>query len=148
MLVMIAQTEAMPPAAKLIVLILVLAAMAGAAIQSARSGNWQQVSSVSITSSIENDTDEQTDTQTDPVSEGYDAIGRLQLDRSRAAIIDTLVLAGWDVGRIRSTLKGDNGTIGIEVAEARKRLGIDVPERTFTSREYVNGRLEEREIPL
>jgi hypothetical protein len=35
-----------------------------------------------------------------------------------------MVAAGWNVGQIRAVLKGDNGTIGAEVAAEQARQGI------------------------
>lgn len=106
------------------------------------------VSSVSLTSSDGNSTDTRTDTRTDPVSALYDAAEQLQLDRSRKAIVYTLVLAGWDVGMIRAALKGANDAIGAEVAEARRQLGIEAPTRTIVARDYIEGKRQEREIAL
>lgn len=79
----------------------------------------------------------------------YDAVDRLQLDRTRTALIEVLVLAGWEVGEVRGVVKGDNGKIGDEVAAARERLGGDAPAaRTFVAREHRNGELIERDIPF
>lgn len=97
---------------------------------------------------VDLEADEQTDGQTDPVSAQYDAIGRLSVDRTRGAVIDVLVRAGWDVGRIRGVLKGDNGVIGAEVAAARQRLGLDTPTRTITVSERVDGKPQTREVAL
>jgi hypothetical protein len=94
-----------------------------------------EVSSVSITSSSKNGADAQTDADRRYVSALYEATERLELDVSRRNIIDILVLAGADIPKIRSIIKGDNGAIGIEVAEARQRIGVEVPERTVTVRD-------------
>lgn len=92
--------------------------------------------------------DGQTDGQTDPVSAPDSTIARLELDRTRAAVIDVLVQAGWDVGRIRATLKGDNGAIGTEVAAARERFGLDTPSRTIGVSDRQDGQTIRREIRL
>lgn len=55
------------------------------------------------------------------------AADKLQADKTRERIIDTLVLAGWDVEAIRKVIKGANDAIGGEVAAARQRLSQDVP---------------------
>lgn len=74
------------------------------------------------------DTDEQTDRQTDVVSEADLWLDRLEVDRTKTTLIELLVYSGWDVGQIRSVIKGDNGAIGAEVEAARQRLGIvEVP---------------------
>ena len=69
----------------------------------------------------------QTDRQTDEASTPDPRIERLQLDRTKTALIEVLVYSGWDVSDIRSAVKGDNGAIGAEVDAARKRLGIPTP---------------------
>lgn len=88
----------------------------------------------------------QTDTQTDQVSEADRWLDRVELDRSKTALIELLVYSGWDVGQIRSVIKGDNGTLGTEIDAARKRLGMtpDSP-RTIVVRD--NG-TNERRIPI
>ena len=79
----------------------------------------------------------QTDRQTDrqPVSTPSESPSRLQLDRTRTAVIEELLTHGWNVGEIRSVVKGDNGTIGAEIDAARQRLGIDVEPRTIPVKE-------------
>lgn len=80
--------------------------------------------------------DEQTDEADRPsVSEDNLEVPRLRLDRTKTTIIDVLVYNGWQTGEIRAALKGDNGVIGTEVEAARKRLGIDMPERTLRVRD-------------
>lgn len=69
---------------------------------------------------------------------------RLQLDKTKTAVIEVLVYSGWTTGEIRSVIKGDNGAIGAEVEAARVRLGIDQPERVLKVRD---GR-SERVIPF
>lgn len=94
------------------------------------------VSSVSIMSngniSADEEADEQTNNQTDEGSAIYDAIAYLQVDRTRIAIIDTLVRAEWSVDMIRKHLKGDTTIVTAEIAEAKRRLGITLSERTLT----------------
>lgn len=80
--------------------------------------------------------DQQTDRADRPsVSADSLEVPRLQLDKTKTAIIELLVYNGWQAGEIRSVLKGDNGVIGTEVEAARKRLGIDLPERTLKVRD-------------
>lgn len=67
---------------------------------------------------------DQTETQTDQGSVADRWLERMQLDRTRTALIELLVYSDWEVGQIRSVLKGDNGTIGAEIEAARKRLGL------------------------
>lgn len=71
-----------------------------------------------------------TDRQADRPSVSADdlEVGRLQLDRTKVAVIEVMVYNGWQVGEIRAVIKGDNGAIGAEVEAAKKRLGIDTPE--------------------
>lgn len=66
-----------------------------------------------------NQTDGQTDEQTRPDP----WIERLQLDRSKQALIELLVYSDWDVSQIRGVIKGDNGVLGQEIEAARQRLG-------------------------
>lgn len=82
---------------------------------------------------IADEPDRQTDRPS--VSEDNLEVPRLQLDKTKAAIIEVLVYNGWQAGEIRSIIKGDNGVIGTEVEAARKRLGIDPPERTLKVRD-------------
>jgi hypothetical protein len=81
---------------------------------------------------------DQTDQQTDPVFPLTDAAKRVQLDRTRTAVVELLVLADWNVGQIRGLLKGDSGAIGAEVAAARERLGL-APPAPATLRVRENG---------
>lgn len=70
------------------------------------------------------------DRQTDRPSVSADDLycPRLELDRSKVAIIEVMVYNGWGTGEIRASLKGDNGAIGAEVEAARQRLGIEPPD--------------------
>lgn len=63
-----------------------------------------------------------------PSAKQLTALMRLMLDRDRAALIEALVSAGWNVGQIRAQLRGDNGVIGEEIAAARQRLGLSTSE--------------------
>lgn len=73
--------------------------------------------------------DKQTDGADRPsVSEDNLEVPRLQLDRTKATVIELMVYNGWQVGEIRAVIKGDNGAIGAEVEAARKRLGIEAAE--------------------
>lgn len=74
----------------------------------------------------------QTDRQ--PVSEPHKAPARLQLNKTRTAVIEELLTHGWNVGEIRSVVKGDNGTIGAEIDAARQRLGIEAESRSVPVR--------------
>lgn len=78
-----------------------------------------------------------TDRRTDRPSVSADnlEVPRLRLDRTKAAVIEVLVYNGWATGEIRTVLKGDNGPIGAEVDAARKRLGIEPPDRTLKVRD-------------
>lgn len=88
------------------------------------------------------------DAQTDAADGRDPTLARLQLDKTRMALIETLVTAGWDVVTIRGVIKGDNATIGTEVAAARERLQIAGPPRVIPSREHIDGHLVEREIVM
>lgn len=68
--------------------------------------------------------DEQTDRQTDEVSATDRWTRRLEVDRSKTALIELMVYTGWTVGEIRAVIKGDNGAIGLEIEAARRRLGM------------------------
>lgn len=108
-----------------------------------------QVSSVSVETAPLVPADEQTDEQTDPsVSALFAAAERLRLDKTRGAILDTLVLAEWGVGDIRAVLKSDNNRIGAEVEAARKRLNMAPESREIIVRTHENGERLERTIPL
>jgi len=73
----------------------------------------------------------QTDRQTDYVSEADLWLDRLEVDRTKTALIELLVYSGWEVGQIRGVLKGDNGAIGTEIEAAKIRLGMTEPPRTL-----------------
>ena len=72
-----------------------------------------------------------TDRQTDYVSEADLWLDRLELDRTKTALIELLVYSGWEVGQIRGVLKGDNGAIGTEIEAAKIRLGMTEPPRVL-----------------
>lgn len=93
----------------------------------------QDIMSLAPPAPMADDTDRQTDRPS--VSADNLEVPRLQLDRTKTTLIEVLVYNGWQVGEIRSTIKGDNGAIGTEVDAARKRLGIDAPERTLRVRD-------------
>jgi len=92
--------------------------------------------------------DEANRPQTDRVFALADAIDAKALDRTRAALIEALVSAGWPVGGIRGLLKGDSGAIGAEVEAAKLRLGIGAPPRTLRISEYIAGKATTREVEL
>jgi hypothetical protein len=79
--------------------------------------------------------DGQTDRQTDLVSEADQWLDRLEVDKTKTALIELLVYSGWDVGQIRGVVKGDNGAIGAEVEAARQRLRIVVEPRQLRVRD-------------
>lgn len=64
-----------------------------------------------------------TDGQTDEASEANRWLERVRLDRTKTMLIDLLVYSDWQVGEIRSLLKGDSGATGKEIEAARQRLG-------------------------
>lgn len=61
---------------------------------------------------------------------------------SRALLIEALVVAGWPLDAIRTTIKGDNGAIGEEVKAAREKHNIK--GRTITVTE--SGKAREIEL--
>jgi hypothetical protein len=88
----------------------------------------------------------ETDRQTDLVSVGDEWMDRIEVDRTKTAIIELLVYSGWDVGQIRSVVKGDNGAIGLEVEAAKQRLGMSPdPPRMLRVNDNGSG---ERLIPM
>lgn len=68
---------------------------------------------------------------------------RLQLDKTRTAVIEELLTNDWTIADLRreGILRGDNKTIGDEVAEARKRLGLVDAERTLRVRDASGERI-------
>lgn len=88
----------------------------------------------------------QTDQQTPRPSATLPKLPRFALDRTRAAVLEELLTHGWTVTDLRreGILRGDNVAIGHEVTEARARLGLSDPERTFKVRDSQG----EREIPI
>ena len=85
--------------------------------------------------------DEQTDRQTDLVSEADQWLDRIEVDRTKTALIELLVYSGWEVGQIRGVLKGDNGAIGTEIEAAKIRLGMTDPPRQLRVRDETGERL-------
>jgi len=83
----------------------------------------------------------QTDRQTDYVSEADLWLDRLEVDRTKAAVIELLVYSGWEVGQIRGVLKGDNGAIGTDIEAAKIRLGMVEPARQIRVRDDHGERL-------
>lgn len=91
------------------------------------------------------DQTDQTDNADRPsVSAASLRVPRLQLDRTKTAVVEVLVYNGWGVGEIRAVLKGDSNAFGAEVEAARQRLGIDPPERLL----WVRDEAGERVIPI
>lgn len=78
---------------------------------------------------------------------GYELLDRLEVDRTRVAIIELMVYSGWATGEIRAIIKGDNGAIGIEVEAAKKRLGIVDEPRQLKVRDEKGERLIPMEAP-
>ena len=87
---------------------------------------------------------DQTDGPDEAVSDADRWLDRLEVDRTRAAVLELLVYSGWDVSQIRGVIKGDTGAIGAEVRAARQRLGILTEPRTLVVREGA----DERVIPF
>jgi len=83
----------------------------------------------------------QTDKQTDYVSEADLWLDRLEVDRTKTALIELLVYSGWEVGQIRGVIKGDNGAIGTEIEAAKKRLGMTEPPRQLRVKDDQGERL-------
>lgn len=75
----------------------------------------------------------ETDNQTDRVSEADQWLDRLDVDRTKIALIELLVYSGWGVGEIRSVLKGDSNVLGVEIEAARKRLGAEPDAPPYTT---------------
>lgn len=76
--------------------------------------------------------DERTDEADGPsVSALLTSIGKMELDRTRAPIIELMVYSGWTTAEIRAVLKGENAALGAEVEATRKRLGVVTPDRTL-----------------
>lgn len=90
--------------------------------------------------------DEQTDRQTDSVSEADRWLDRLELDRTRTAVIELLLYSGWTITDLRreGILRGDNTAISAEVEAAKKKLGIVGEPRLLKVRD----REGERMIPM
>ena len=91
-----------------------------------------------------NQTD-QTDESDDAVSEADRWLDRLEVDRSRTAIIELMVYSGWNTSQVRAVLKGDSGMVGAEVEAAKIKLGIAPEPRLLKVRD--NG-ANERVIPF
>lgn len=72
---------------------------------------------------------DQTDRQADrlSVSAEIEKPPRLQLDKTREALIEELLTLGWTMTDFRreQIFRGDNNKISAEVEAARKRLGIE-----------------------
>lgn len=113
-----------------------------------RAASVKRLHEATIVDYVQASADEQTNKTDRPdgrVSVAEQWMGRLEVDRTRAAVIELMVYSGWQVGEIRSLLKGDNAVIGHEVAAARQRLGLgDDPPRTFKVRDERG----ERDIPI
>lgn len=70
---------------------------------------------------------DETDETDERVSVPSAPVPRLQLDKTRAAVIELLLTAGWTVADFRreNILRGDNTAISAELDAARARLGLD-----------------------
>lgn len=92
----------------------------------ARSVNHSQV--VMSPAPAQTTPDQQTDGADRRASAGLSGDPRhcpaLRLDRTKAGLIMLLVYNEWTVSEIRAVLKGDNTTMGQEIAEARAHLGL------------------------
>jgi hypothetical protein len=104
---------------------------------------FQEAVSVMSRENDQTEADEQTDRQTDLVSVADQWLDRLEVDRTREAVVDLLVYSGWSVSDFRKVgvLRGDNGTMGAEVEAARKRLGISIEPRQLRVRDAEGERL-------
>lgn len=91
--------------------------------------------------------DQQTDSQTDHVSAADQWLDRIEVDRTRTAIIELMVYSGWATGEIRSILKGDNNVLGPEIEAAKKKLGIVDEPRQLRVRDEKGERLIPMEVP-
>lgn len=94
-----------------------------------------RLSTVSSAHYVEQDADEAADEAADEVSALFEAARRLQVDRTRPAIIDTLLLAGWEPGAVRGAVRGDNNVVQAEINAARVRLGLKEPGRVIPMRD-------------
>ncbi len=90
-----------------------------------------------------------------PVSAPNPWMERLQVDRTRAAVIELMVYSGWRVEQIRTVIKGENAALGAEIDAARQRLGmpeapriIAVSERGAPQRPLVLDRELEYKPPV
>jgi hypothetical protein len=81
---------------------------------------------VTSSESVQTAQTDQTDDRQTKVSVADQWLDRLEVDRTREAVVDLLVYSGWSVSDIRKAniLRGDNALIGPEIEAARKRLGI------------------------
>lgn len=89
----------------------------------------QVVMSRPLTSAPPNKTDRPADRLS--VSAQIERPPRLQLDKTREALIEELLTLGWTMTDFRreQIFRGDNNKISAEVEAARKRLGIESGER-------------------
>ena len=85
------------------------------------------------------DADGRTDGPSVPAVDPW--LARLEVDRTRTALIELLVYSEWTTAEIRAVLKGANDAIGIEVEQARQRLGIKAPDRQLKVRDQAGERL-------
>lgn len=61
--------------------------------------------------------------------------------RDRSAALTLLVALGWTTAEIRSVVKGENAAIGADVDAARRRLGVEAPQRFVTIQGGKGGRV-------
>jgi hypothetical protein len=108
--------------------------------------SFQQAAPIMSRDIEQTEPDEQTDRQTDQVSEADLWLDRIEVDRTKTALIELLVYTGWDVGQIRGVLKGDNGALGTEIEAARQRLGISAEPRQLRVRDDQGERLIAMEV--
>lgn len=95
-----------------------------------------KASNIYVASNTDEEPGRRTDARTDVGPSALrQAIETKDIDIIREVIIDSLVSEGADVAFIRSILKGSNDAIGAEVAAARERLGISLPERKLLVRD-------------
>lgn len=82
-----------------------------------------------------------TDGRTDYVSEADLWFDRLEVDRTKTAVIEVLVYNGWTVDQVRKIIKGENAALGAEIEAARQRLGITDEPRMLRVKDDAGERL-------
>jgi len=68
---------------------------------------------------------DRTDDADELVSVADQWLDRLEVDRTKRALIELTVYSGWTVAEIRTAIKGENAALGAEIEAAKKRLGME-----------------------